>query len=181
MVALKQKQFMPKRIYEIVQLLNEDIEYAEYYKDVYVVKEFLKYAYTPEGKMMLPEGAPPFKRDPAPYTMSPENMNAVLPKLYIYRREDLSSNHRERLFVQMLEGLSGMEADLLIAMKDQTVDQLFPNLTYENFAAKGLLPPRTVESVPETVVKSSVPAKKKAGRPAGSKNKEKKVETNDFQ
>ena len=42
---------------------------------------------------------------------------------------------RESLFVTALESVSKQESELLIAIKDQTLNKLYPNITRENINA----------------------------------------------
>lgn len=123
----------------MVEAVNEDLKNYDYFKDQAVFKLFVKHAFTKEGKLLLPEGIPPYKADESPYPISQGNFNHVIAKLYILQRPDLSKIKRETIYVDMLENINHKEAALLVAIANQSVDTLFPLLTHENMAAIGAI------------------------------------------
>lgn len=120
---------MVKYITEILDEVNNDTSKLSLYKDNYAVKTLLEYSFDPNMKMALPEGEPPFKKDNAPLGMSQANFYQQVKKLYIFRRTDISNLRREQLFVQMLESLHPTEAEVCIAIKDQTLHKKYPNIS----------------------------------------------------
>lgn len=100
------------------------------------------YGYVPKARFLLPEGVPPF---------TPSNMKAGVDStdlLIAIRRGRLSymvdksipSARREQLYISLLETVNAEEAKVLLAIKDQTIDQLYPNLTYKCLYEHGYLP-----------------------------------------
>lgn len=122
---------MAKFITDLLTEINETPESISKYKDSPALKLIFENAFIPENKFLLPEGTPPFKEDGAPLGMSPANLYQELRRLYIFRRDDLTDSRRQALFINLLEALHPSEAKLIIAIKDQTLTELYPNITKE--------------------------------------------------
>jgi hypothetical protein len=90
-----------------------------------------KHAFNPEFKFLLPEGEPPFKKDAAPIGMSYAILRQELRTFYVFCRADLTPVKREALFIQLLENIHPTEAALLVAIKDQELSKLYPNITHQ--------------------------------------------------
>ena len=136
---------MAKYITEILDELNKDPAKIALYKDNFTVKTVFQYAYNPELKFKLPEGTPPFKPDAAPIGMSPANFYQQVKKLYIFMREDITKVRREQLFIQLIEGLHPTEAAIVVAIKDQDLTPLYPNLTRQFAVDAGFVAPLAEE------------------------------------
>lgn len=168
---------MGKFVVEILKEVNEKPELLAQHKDNAALRITFQYAYDPSCKMRLPEGEPPFKRDPNPLGMSPANYQQEVRRFQIFLRPDemLPRLRRETLFIQLLEGLHPTEADLLLALKDQNLTRLYPNLTADVLKQYGMLPPELAVAAPpksETKVQPvESEAKRGRGRPAGARNK----------
>ena len=68
-------------------------------------------------KFMLPEGDVPFKRNEAPAGTEHTRLDHEYKGVYRFFKggdETLTSMHREKLFIQLLEGLQEDEADLFV-------------------------------------------------------------------
>ena len=130
---------MSKYLTEILEEINADPTALEKYKDNSALRLLFEYAYDPEKKMVLPEGNPPYKEDPAPIGMSPGNLMMEVKKFYIFCREDLTPLRRESIFVQVLEGLHPSEAKLVLAVKDQNLTPLYKNLSHKFAFDNGLV------------------------------------------
>ena len=64
--------------------------------------------------------------------MSPTNMYLEARRIgYIFKREDLTPVKREGLFIEMLESVPHAEAKILLAIKDQRLDKIYPKITPE--------------------------------------------------
>lgn len=109
------------------------------YKDSYPIKVLLQYAYDTRFKMQLPEGEPPYIKDASPLGMSPANFYQQVKKLYVFGRKDLQPVRREQLFIQLLEGLHPSEANVLIHVKDQKIDTLYPGITVDVVIKAGIV------------------------------------------
>ena len=151
------RKFIP----EILAEINEDTSKITQYKDSSALKVLLPYAFLPEKKFDLPEGDPPFKQDVAPIGMSPGNFVQELRRLYIFTKErELPAVKREGLFINLLEALHPSEAKVLLAVKDQNLQSLYPNITVDLLVDNGLLPEEArAFVVPKVVRKRGRPAK----------------------
>ncbi len=88
------------------------------------MKAILGYAYDPNVKWLLPEGAPPFK--PAANGSDYETrLSYEIKKLYLFvdgptdAQKNLKQRRREELFIQMLENIDPRDTKVLIGMKDR--------------------------------------------------------------
>ena len=62
--------------------------------------------------------------------MFPTNMYLEARRIgYIFKREDLTPVKREGLFIEMLESVPHAEAKILLAIKDQRLDKVYPKIT----------------------------------------------------
>lgn len=151
-----------KMIVDILKEINDDVSTIEKYKSYAALQIIAKHAFDPEHKFILPEGVPPYKEDPAPLGMSPGNFTMELRRLYVFCRVDLTPVKRESIFINMLESIHPSEAKVLLAIKDQQLDKLYPSVTKQLLIKVGLLDPK-LESV--LVQQEPTPQKRKAGRP----------------
>lgn len=117
-----------------------------------------KHAFDPQFKFLLPEGRPPFKKDPAPMGMSYAILRQELRTFYIFCRQDLKPIKREDKFIQLLENIHPSEAELLISIKDQTLTAQYPNITHQLVYDCGF-----VTNVPPEKPKKVEPSKKSTG------------------
>lgn len=157
-----------KYITEVLKELNENPSlFDTTYKkngDGGPLGVIFKHAFTKHGKFLLPDGAPPFKPSQEPLGMTPAAFITETRKLHNFCREDVKPMKRETLFVQLLEALHPDEARILIAIKDQTLTDLYPNITREIVAAAGFIPSLSVrdqQSEDEEIKKSE----RRRGRP----------------
>lgn len=161
---------MTRYMTEILSEISKDPTTIPKWKDNAALKMVLGYAFLPENKFVLPEGEPPYKPDDAPIGMSPTNFLQEVRRLYIFTKaKDLIPLRREQLFIQLLETLHPSEARLLLAIKDQTLPELYKGLDVKLLVANGLLPerilalPTLLANAPQAT--DTVPVKRKPGRP----------------
>jgi len=136
---------MAKYITEILQAINTDPKKIEQYKGNGALRLIFEHAFLEEKKFALPEGDPPFKKDAAPIGMTPANLYQETRKLYIYCRTDLKQLRKETLFVQLLENIHPLEAELVLAIKDQKLTKLYPKITHKLVAEAGFIPAPVVK------------------------------------
>lgn len=148
-----------KLITELLTEINQDPSLIEKYKTNGALKYVFEYSFDPTKKFVLPEGIPPYKQDPAPIGMTPGNLYMELRKLYIFCRTDLNALRRESLFIQLLENVHPDEAKLILAIKDQELTKMYPNITHKLVYDVGLI---TVPPTQEQVAKVQKPKKAKA-------------------
>lgn len=123
---------MSLRIYEILDEINKDITAALKYKSDTALKLILKNNFDESLKWDLPETTPPFKESIEPANMAPSNLRLEARMFYVFRRKDLKPIKREQLFIQMLERLDLKEQRILLSMKNQDLNTLYPNITKES-------------------------------------------------
>jgi hypothetical protein len=76
---------------------------------------------------LMPEGEPPFTKNEAPIGTEHTNLIHESRLLHHFFKggSDIPSIRRERMFIQMLEGLHPDEADVLIKAKDKVLGKRF--------------------------------------------------------
>ena len=72
--------------------------------------------------------------------MTDTNLFVEAKKMYVFMREDLKPIKRESLFVGLLEGIHPDEAKVLIAVKDQKLQKLYPKITWKLVSDAGIIP-----------------------------------------
>jgi hypothetical protein len=118
---------------------NPELLLSREYQENVVIKTILQYAFDTTLKLLLPEGAPPFTKSGAPAGVAPVQLTTNVKKLYIYTRADVLPIRREQLFLQLLEGLHESEVPILLSIKDQTMHELYPNITPELVVKAGFV------------------------------------------
>ena len=76
---------------------------------------------------LLPEGPVPFEKNDAPVGTEHTVLEQEYRKLYLFFKggSTIKQSQRENLFIQMLEGLSVEEAELLILVKDKALNKKY--------------------------------------------------------
>lgn len=133
---------MRKYVTQMLDEINADPSKIELYKNDAALRIVLTHAFVPEKKFILPEGTPPFKPAAEPMGMTPTNLFNELRRMYVFCREDLTPLKREGLFISFLEGIHPEEAKMIIAVKDQALDKLYPKINRKLLEKAGLLTPK---------------------------------------
>ena len=139
---------MTKFITEMLEDINKDTSAIEKYKDHAGLRLLFKHAFEKEHKFVLPEGDPPYKEDAAPLGMSPSNFLMEMRRLYVFCRTDLPAPKREGLFIGLLESLHPSEAKVLLAVKEQNLNKLYPKVTHQLVAGVGMINPEAEPAEP---------------------------------
>lgn len=155
---------MNKFITEILNDINTNPSTIGQYSNHTAFRILMEYAFDPTKKFLLPEGVPPYKEDAAPLGMSPGNFLMEVRRLYVLCRPDLSALKRETIFIEMLESFHPSESKLLLAIKDQNIQSLYPNVTHELVYNAGFI------QIPPIVTVEVTEAPKKQGRGRPKKN-----------
>lgn len=133
---------MTKYISELLAEINKNPELLtnpKYRQNMGLVLLF-KYAYLPELKFLLPNSTPPFKPSPEPVGMTPTNLLSEVRKFNKFTAQrELPQVTREKQFINLLESIHPTEAEVLIAVKDQNLAKVFPNISKEAVEAAGYL------------------------------------------
>lgn len=101
----------------------------------------LRYAFDPNIKFLLPEGAPPYK--PCEFLDQESRLYAELRRLYLFvegGNPSLTKVKREFLFIQLLESIDKQDAELLCAVKDKKLPYKGMTAAVVKKAFPGLLP-----------------------------------------
>jgi hypothetical protein len=149
---------MQKYIPELLKEINDNPALLTQMRGDASLTLLFKHAFDPSAKFVLPEGDAPYKPDAAPIGMTPATLRQELKKLYVFCRTDLKPVRRESLFIQLLESIHPSEAEVLVAVKDQDLPRLYPNITHQLVFENGFVqvPPPEVTSKPKKVVKDQI-------------------------
>ena len=77
---------------------------------------------------LLPEGKVPYKPNESPLGTDHSSLRREQRSLYNFVKggnDQLSTIRRETIFIQMLEGLHPKEADIIIAVKDRDLEDMY--------------------------------------------------------
>lgn len=144
-----------KYITEVLKELNDNVGLLNTtYKrtgDNGLLEILFRHAYIPASKFVLPSSNPPFKVNAAPLGMTPALFVQEIRKFNIFTRRDLNNTKRELLFIQTLENIHPTEAKILLAIKDQELYKLYPNLTHKVLADAGYIPAQVAAEVAENL------------------------------
>lgn len=104
--------------------------------------KFFVYGYCSKFRFKLPTGIPPFKRIRNIPGMNNEYLfsSLVNNKFDIFVNPNIPQKYREQEYIQLLEAIDEKEADILNHVKEQTVIELYPNITYNVLLEAGYLP-----------------------------------------
>ena len=97
------------------------------------LRQVLKGAFDPKIEWLLPKGDDiPFTRNDAPVGTEHTQLRQEAKRLYLFTKGGdgtLSSNKRETIFIQMLEGLSAEEAEFLVAVVNKKINNKYKGFT----------------------------------------------------
>lgn len=129
------------------------------------LQAMLQLCYDYNKKMLLPEGTPPYKKEvDKPIGYQQTSLNLELRRFYIWidPSQNLPNIKKEKLFIEMLEGLHYSEADLLCAAKDRKLTSIYKSITEDlvREAFPNMLPPPLPK--PEEEVKPKKSSSKKS-------------------
>lgn len=129
-----------KLINEILDEVSKDTSLLNTkYKTTTGLKLILQHAFDPEKKFILPETEPPYRQDKSPVGMAPTTLIFESKRLYVFTRKDLTKIKREQLFIDLLESIEQSEAKVLLAIKDQKLQKLYPKITKKLVTESGIL------------------------------------------
>ena len=132
--------------------INKDPKSIAQFKDNFLLKVIFAHSFLPNYKFQLPEGEPPFKPAPQPIGMTDTNLFVECRRFYnVFVKAEVKPIKRESLFIGLLEGIHPEEAKILIAVKDQKLNKLYPKITWKLVSDAGIIPaPPKKEKVKET-------------------------------
>ena len=119
-------------------------------------------AFSPNLNFDLPDTDPPYSEDDSPEGLSVTNLHREVKKFvyFVPGQPQYVQNHikRERIFIEMLEGLHDSEAKLVLEVKKKRIPGISQEVAHRAFP--NLVPEPQKEVVVEK--DNSKPAKKKA-------------------
>ena len=113
----------------------ERVAHLRKFQDNKMLKYVLALNFDDKVEFDLPKGEPPYKRSPHPVNMAETNFYAESRRLYLLiknhprRPKTLKRTQIENIFIQMLEGINGIEADMFIALKDKELHRRYRGVT----------------------------------------------------
>ena len=96
------------------------------------LRMILKGAFDPNIKWALPNGTPPYIANEAPKGTEHSLLKNESKRLWHFvdgADADTTKTQKETMFIQMLEGLHQEEAELLIGVKDKSLNKKYKGLT----------------------------------------------------
>ncbi|MDA9761397.1 hypothetical protein N9C63_00550 [bacterium] len=96
------------------------------------LRQILKGAFDPKIEWELPEGIPPYIENDVPAGTEHTLLMTESKKLWHFVKgadPSLSKLRKETMFIQMLEGLHKDEAQVMLAVKNNTLNKLYKGLT----------------------------------------------------
>ena len=100
--------------------------------DTNELRMFLKGAFDEKLEWLLPEGKPPYTPNDAPVGTEHTWLKQEVKRMFHFLQggnPELSQMKRDNMFIQMLEGLSAEEAELLVWAKDGELNKHYKGLT----------------------------------------------------
>lgn len=117
---------------EVIRVANESDDPVEYLKKAISedkrIINILGYATNPTAKIPLPEGIPPYIPSELPVGLAEVEILHLFNKLYVLFGNEMPKHRKEQMFIQWLEKMNADEASLMIAIKDQNIESLYPKL-----------------------------------------------------
>jgi hypothetical protein len=124
-------------IHEIFTQINnakdkpKKIEILKKY-DSPAIRQLLKAAFDPNIQWDLPEGIPPYIANEAPAGTEHTSLLSAARKLYHFvvgGNNTINKLKKETMFIQVLEGLQQKDAEVLIAIKNKNLNNIYKGLT----------------------------------------------------
>jgi len=163
-----------KYITEVLQEINDDPSLlTTTYKKVGEggpLRILFDHAFTTSSRVLLPDGSPPFKKRAEPLGMTPSHMMMEIKRFYVLCRTDLESTKRERVFIGMLESMHPHEAKIMLAIKEQQLTKLYPNITFDLIAEAGFIKKRRGRPTKAAIKKAEAAAAILAKNDSGSES-----------
>ena len=100
--------------------------------DNQAMRQLLKAAFDPKIKFDLPEGNPPYIKNEAPAGTEHTSLASEAKKLYHFvvgGNNAINKLKKETMFIQMLEGLHEQDAEVLMAIKNKNLNNVYKGLT----------------------------------------------------
>ena len=134
------------------------------------LRDILKGAFDDTIEWELPKGVPPFTTNTSNEGHTPTTLDRATPKLAYFVKGHPSCTQlkpmvRERMFLEILEGVPKEEAELLIAVKEKKLEKKYRGLTKDlvlEAFPKLIDPSKQVAKKPTVAKKTEAPAENPA-------------------
>jgi hypothetical protein len=96
------------------------------------IRQLLKAAFDPNIQWDLPTGVPPYIANEAPAGTEHTSLLSAARKLYHFvvgGNNTINKLKKETMFIQVLEGLQQKDAEVLIAIKNKNLNNIYKGLT----------------------------------------------------
>lgn len=100
--------------------------------DSQALRMVIKSSFDPKIEWLMPEGEVPFRPNEVPEGTEHTRLASEARKLYRFVRggdNEINQMTREKIFIQMLEGLHVSEANLIVNAKDKKLHQVYKGLS----------------------------------------------------
>jgi hypothetical protein len=151
-MALLQSEIL--ELFEKAKTKQEKIEVLKKH-ETSVLRAIMRINFDPLVKIDLPEGEPPYRKDDRPAGYEMTNLISEYRRFYIWvdPKTNLPKIRKEKLFIEMLEGLHPSEAEIMCLAKDRKLQKRYKSLKEDivREAYPFTLPPKEmIEKQPET-------------------------------
>lgn len=131
---------LQKYLPEMLKDVSDNPEKISEYKNDRLFQQVIKASFDKNSKWQLPEGKPPYKPNNGPLGMTGYNLHLECRRFYVFEAsQPLKQIKREQLYIELLESIHHSEADIMIAVKDQTLDVMFKGITNALVVEAGLI------------------------------------------
>ena len=117
-------------LFEKAKTKEEKISVLKKYESP-IIRAIMRINFDPSVQMALPEGEPPFKKEPdRPIGEQLTKLESEYRRFYIWLdpKTQLTKFKKEQLFVEMLEGLHLSEAMVIVLAKDKKLQTKYKSL-----------------------------------------------------
>ena len=94
----------------------------------FIVKSIIQASYTKHIDFKMPQGAPPFERNKEEVEFDAEYFNKCIKGIMSMKKHQWA---REKEFTDFISHINEKDADIMIAMKDKKLTDVFPTFTRE--------------------------------------------------
>jgi hypothetical protein len=118
-------------IKEILDKADKNINTLKEHIGNKYLRNILEAAYLLDKKLILPDGVPPYKENTLHESQTSGQFWQIARKIDIFYNTDIKPIYRERAFITALESISKNKAKIFIAIKEQNLEGLYPNITFQ--------------------------------------------------
>jgi hypothetical protein len=123
---------LPHEVFELVSAaknINERVEILQKHS-TFAIKTILQANFKPTVVFDLPEGIPPYRKDEGVAGLQVKNIEKVIYDLkYLTKTATVNKIKKETIFIRMLETCHPKDSEIIIAMKDKKLNELYKGIT----------------------------------------------------